>query len=644
MRTTLVAIAAAIATSPLANAQQLTFTDATAAAGLGGITASRMCLADLNGDGRPDAVVRAIEPGKPDRYRVFINTAKVAEVGGAAPVPPFAFTELLTPTNLPAPLSGDCLVFADIDNDGHADAVFTRYLDINNEKFTAPPAPSRTCWMKGNGDGTFQSPQVIDEAQRATTACIAVGDIDRDGLLDLYLGNWYTKYGESNEAFTNDLLVQHRREERNAADWAKPGSRPFRRLSSWKDGVEFNTTDDPGGRPTYGALIASLMHVGDDVRPQVLELNYGRRANRLWNLGDRDISWHNPPDRDSPAYHQAYHATALYPVGRGAHGLDGDADRSGKYPEWLKERAKADPRFAREDEERYRSHGNTFDASINDIDNDGDFDLFLAEITHGWAGPSSDRSRFLLNTDGMFASNPRLSVDRVPADPSIRNWNQGDLFCHLDDFDHDGRVDLFLSSGDYPDNQRLRLYRQQDDGSFSDVTAWCGLNNEGSAQISVGDIDLDGDLDILVGQSFNRLDAAQIAGRTPTMKLYLNQTVERRGERVKNSLELKGIITNSLTLKLLGDHAKGCARDALGAIVRVTADTDGDPATPPTIQSRQLIGIGGHAGKQMEFLVHVGLGEATTADRVEVLWPDRHATVTVLDGVEAGRHEVRHDR
>ncbi len=233
-----------------------------------------------------------------------------------------------------------------------------------------------------------------------------------------------------------------------------------------------------------------------------------------------------------------------------------------------------------------------------------------------------------------------FSVDRVPGDPTVRNWNQGDLFCQLEDFDHDGRVDLLLASSDYPDNQRTRMFRQQEDGTFRDITAWCGINNEGSGQPSVGDIDLDGDLDIIVGQSFNRLDATQIAGRSPTLKVYLNQTVERRAERVKNQLECRGAVANALVLKLVGDPEKGCSRDALGAIVRVTADVDGDPATPAVTQSRQLIGIGGHAGKQMEFVVHVGLGAAEKADRVEVVWPDRHGSVTVLEGVEAGRREV----
>jgi hypothetical protein len=399
-------------------------------------------------------------------------------------------------------------------------------------------------------------------------------------------------------------------------------------------------------------MIATLTERASQFRPWILELNYGRRANRIAEAGtERDVSFGPGVDTQSPSAHQQmYPGTLRYR--RLTSGFDGDDNRSGKYPDWLKERAKTDNRFEREDEKPYRSHGNTFDASVSDIDNDGDFDIFLTEITHGWAGESSDRSRFLVNQEAspdaqssgggaMFTYDPRLCVDRAPGDPAVRNWNQGDLFCHLDDFDHDGRVDLLLSSGDYPDNQRLRLFRQQEDGTFCDVTAWCGLHNEGSQQVSVGDIDVDGDLDILVGQSFNRLDAAQVAGRTPTVKVYLNQTVEKRAERAKNQLQVRGSVANSLVLKLVGDPAQGCSRDALSAIVRVTADVDGDAATPAVTQSRQLIGIGGHAGKQVEFVVHVGLGAAPRAERVEIVWPDRHGSTTVLEGVGTGRREVR---
>lgn len=619
-----------IALSTTALAQQLTFTDATAAVGISGINAARLCFADLNADARPDAIIRAIETkdGKPapDRYRVFLNVPSPSLPPGG---PAFKFVELATPTGLPTPQGGDCLVFADLDNDGHADAIFTRSLDIHNPKFVEPPAPARTCWLKGKGDGTFGESQIIEAAKRATTACIAVGDVNRDGRLDLYLGNWYANYGETNDAFTNDLILQQ----------ASPAGIQWTRDPLPEDIAPKDEDRDMAGRPTFGAFIghlfASNMHVAE-----ILELNYGRRANRLW-------SW--TPDQPE-GIHDVLRNMDLAP----ALGLDGDADRSGTYPGWLKERAKTDARFDRQDEKPFRSHGNTFDAAIGDVDCDGDFDVFLAEITHAWGGPSSDRSRFLVNrsmltpadaTQGVkehagFVHDPRLCVDRLPADPSVRNWNQGDMFAELADFDNDGRLDLLLSSGDYPDDQHLRLYRQQDDGRFVDITPWTGINNEGSLQISLADVDGDGDMDILVGESFNRLNAAQIAGRAPSIKLYLNQTVEKRQARLDQGLSLDGVVRSSVTLRLTGDGTKGVSRDGLGAIVSADVNLDGNPATPPTRIVRQLIGIGGHAGKQHEFLVHIPLGAAAKADKIVIQWPGRDVPDTVLTDVDAGHHDI----
>src|SRR5690606_12569328 len=106
----------------------------------------------------------------------------------------------------------DVLTFADLDNDGQADAIVGRYLDYLQDAFT-PPAhpPFRSSWFRGRGDGTFEPPRHLEDASAATTAAIAVGDVNRDGLPDLWLGNWYEKYFSGYAAFANDLLLQYPR-------------------------------------------------------------------------------------------------------------------------------------------------------------------------------------------------------------------------------------------------------------------------------------------------------------------------------------------------------------------------------------------------------------------------------------------------
>jgi ASPIC and UnbV/FG-GAP-like repeat len=547
------------------------FLDVTAEVGLADISATRLCFVDLNRDGYSDLVV--------DRHRVFLNVAR----DEAGPRLERRFTELPSDeVGLPEPVDGAPVVFADLDNDGIVDALLTRHVDRLNPKWE--DHGRRTAWCKGLGDGRFWPEQPIEAAPPATTSAVAVTDWNLDGRLDVYLGNWYRHYGETYEGFANDLLLQ------TEAGWE--------RLVPVESGLQVRDDVDEAGRPTYGVLAAHLALPAEAKRPDLLDLNYGRRWNRLW-------TWLGAEER-------------LLDLGPLV-GFDGDEIRHGRYPDWLKERAKTDARFDRADEEPFRANGNTFDAAVGDVDNDGDFDVLITEITHGWAGESSDRSRILFSRlveAGRldFTSKSAFSLDRVP--PDQNSWNQGDLFSALCDYDQDGFLDVLLSSGDYPDNQRLRVYRNNSGRELLELTSELGIDHDGSLQLSLGDIDGDGALDVAVGQSFFRYTAEMKAGREPSLKILLN--------RAANG--------NSLALRLEGDPRKGVNRDALGAIVEIEV---GERRLV-----RQLAPIGGHSGKQMDFIVHFGLATAARVDRLVVRWPGV-AEPSVYENLEAGYYRLR---
>src|SRR5690606_24348260 len=95
-----------------------------------------------------------------------------------------------------------------------------------------------------------------------------------------------------------------------------------------------------------------------------------------------------------------------------------------------------------------------------------------------------------------------------------------------------------------------------------------------------------------------------------------------------------------LVLRLSGDPAQGVTRDAFGAIVRLRADLDGDPATPPVTLVRHLAGPGGHAGKRSDAVVHFGLGAAARAEAVEVIWPSFGRHRTSLGDLPPGTYAV----
>lgn len=543
--------------------------DVTGDVGLGpqvfdGVVA-RVAFGDLDGDGRADLVV--------DRHRVFLNRAEPAAAHG------FVFTEVpQSRTGLRAPLPGTVTIFVDLDGDAVLDAVVAESCDVGNPDWQ--DHGRRTRWQRGRGDGTFEPPIALPVPLR-TTVAVAAGDVDRDGRVDLWLGNAYVRYGASVEAWPNDLLLNRIGED---------GRPRWERVPLPEDLERFEEERDLGGRPSYGVMFVGLAEMPS---PSLLELSYGRRWNRLWvRKGE----------------HWVDRARTL--------GLDGDEVRHGRYPEWLAERGRSDPRFARSDERPFRSNGNTFDAAVGDVDGDGRFDLLLTEITHAWAGESSDRTRILFDRgeaeadDGAasrrFAQRHGYSLDRIPGASTVgvspqsspaddRRWNQGDLFGALADLDNDGLLDVIVSSGDYPDDERLRIWRNTGHG-LEEVTALWGIDHDGSQQFSLADIDGDGDLDIVVGQTFNRYGPEQVGGRTPGLKILLNEATEgRRG----------------LALRLAAPP--GVNRHGLGAMVEVTLP-DG------TRRMTQLVGPGGHAGKQHDAVVHVGLGRMEGEPRIKVEW------------------------
>jgi hypothetical protein len=267
------------------------------------------------------------------------------------------------------------------------------------------------------------------------------------------------------------------------------------------------------------------------------------------------------------------------------------------------------------DDQPWRLAGTTGTSVCGDIDNDGDLDVFNAEIHHWYHGESSDRSQLLLN-DGNGASftfvRPGNAALGLARDWEDVDYNEGDITAGFLDFDNDGLQDIFLGCSDYPGTHDF-LFRQRPDHTFEDVTEASGAGHYYGQEMVLFDYDRDGDLDIAVGSSTMRCSQdPECPWTKQEVHLYRNDVGQR---------------SNWIAIRLIGAGEGHANVSAVGARIVVHA---GDVMQTRTVQAGY-----GHYGMQGDLTQHVGLGDACLAEEIEIHWPNRGFTVTRLRYVPA---------
>ncbi len=142
-----------------------------------------------------------------------------------------------------------------------------------------------------------------------------------------------------------------------------------------------------------------------------------------------------------------------------------------------------------------------------DIDNDGDLDVYLVQgqmlgtgtpLIPPPAGPLSDR---LYRNDLQVAADGTrtLRFTDITAQSGIRPRGYG-MGVAAGDIDNDGFVDLYLTGFG-----RNQMFRNNGNGTFSDVTEASGTGDEANWGVSASffDYDRDGRLDLFVGNYLN---------------------------------------------------------------------------------------------------------------------------------------------
>ena len=313
-----------------------------------------------------------------------------------------------------------------------------------------------------------------------------------------------------------------------------------------------------------------------------------------------------------------------------------------------------------------RTRWTTIGAAWGDFRNCGLPDLFVSSL---------GRSQlFRNNGDGTFTDVSRQAgVDR-PANGSVA------LVCDIDD---DGWLDIVqltysrpddairtLRTGQGPpDGQPLRIYRNNRDGSFTNIAPELGITGcWGTMSANAGDVDNDGRIDLFLGNgdpSMDRTEASILlrnaggrfdnvtfsAGLPPTGKGHGANLADLAGDGRLHLIVASGglypgdLLTNSvyrpvelpgnyLNVRLVGTTSN---RDAIGA--RLALDAAG------RIQHRVV--SGGSFFGCLPFEQHFGLGQ-TAADALEIRWPSGlvqrfgdlpvNATIRIREGKEGFEH------
>jgi hypothetical protein len=228
--------------------------------------------------------------------------------------------------------------------------------------------------------------------------------------------------------------------------------------------------------------------------------------------------------------------------------------------------------------------------AITDFDHNGTLDIFKTNF-------AGDTSTLYVNLDGQFCEDRTYGAG-IGVNTRYLGWGVAFL-----DLDHDGWKDLFLVNGHvYPEvaqleteaqyEQRKVVYRNLGNGRFEDITNGLGepvTTPKAGRGAAFGDLDNDGDIDVVVNNVHDRPD------------LFRLDIDAETGDAAGHRWAL---------VDLIGPNGN---RHAIGARVRVTA--------AGVTQVDEVRG-GGSYYAQNDFRVHFGLGNAATIERLEVRWPD----------------------
>ncbi len=344
------------------------------------------------------------------------------------------FTDVTAQSKIEGLGYGMGLAVGDFNNDGFQDLYITNY------------GPNKMLF--NNGDGSFRD--VTRESGTGDdqwgSSCAAV-DFDRDGLLDLYVANYvFFDIVANKRCYANNS----RRDYCGPSAFESQKDRLFHNIGNGKfEDVTYSMLEDYHAGSGLGVI---SLDVNNDGWLDLYVTNDGQ-PNQLW-LNQQGKGFIEDALFSGAAVNQNGQAEASMGIGSG------------------------------------------------DFDNDGDEDLFMTHIM------GETNTLFVNDGQGLFEDRTiavGLSAISFPYTAFGVNWI---------DYDNDGWLDLAIVNGavleidalvlqgdPYPLHQPNLLLKNQKGKKFVDVTQEAGeamLISEVSRGAAIGDVDNDGDLDIMI--------------------------------------------------------------------------------------------------------------------------------------------------
>jgi len=473
---------------------------------------------------------------------------------------------------------GSGAVLFDYDSDGWLDAFF---VDGGSMAKASAASPARHRLFHNLGNGTFRDVTTtsgIRHRDYGMGAC--AGDVNNDGRIDLYITNYgpnalYRNVGDG--VFTDVTRA------------AGVG------LTGWSTSCAFLDIDTDGDLDLFvtnylDAPRTDNKFCGDPqrrVRVYCHPLNYTGLPNVLYRNDGKGAF----TDVSAEAGLSKY-------IGNGLGVAVGDYDDDGRPDVFVANDAVPNFLFHNDGGGRFSEVGLLAGVAVardgksragmgtEFADYDGDGRLDLVVTNHEF----ETHSLFRNDGGGVFVD---ATVESGIGSPTLPFVGFGVVFL---DFDNDGRMDLSIVNGHVIDNtamfrpgsthaQRKLLLRNMTGRRFTEVSRQSGPGFARDAvgrTLVAGDIDNDGDLDLLVTNNGGPPDLLRNSG----------------GNRA-----------NALLVRAVGTRAN---RDGMGA--RITLTVSGRRQTREVKSGSSYLG-------QSDLRVHFGLGEAARADVLEIRWP-----------------------